>query len=206
MQVPSSSAPASPKESNPQPLVIVWDPFVRIAHWTVAVLFFVAFVTEDDLMQVHAWAGYFIGVLLLLRIVWGLLGPPHARFTNFVYRPATVLAYLRDLLLFRARRYIGHSPAGGTMVIALLLGLVAVVVSGVLLYGVHDGAGPLAQLHGLGGRALRRLLEGVHELMANLVLALVITHVAGVLLASFVHRENLVRAMITGRKRAGNHD
>jgi cytochrome b len=169
----------------------------------VAVLFFVAFVTEDDLMPVHAWAGYIIGVLLLLRVVWGLFGPRHARFTDFVYRPAKVLAYLRDLLRFQARRYIGHSPAGGAMVIALLLGLVAVVLSGVLLYGVHDGAGPLAQLHGLAGRTLRRLLEEAHELLANLVMALVIAHVAGVLLASFVHRENLVRAMITGRKRAG---
>jgi cytochrome b len=206
MQVRSASAPSSASDSHPPRLVAVWDPFIRISHWTVAVLFFVAYGTEDDLMQVHVWAGYLIGVLLLLRFVWGLVGPRQVRFTDFVYRPATVVAYLRDLLRFQARRYIGHSPAGGAMVIALLLGLVVVVVSGVLLYGVHDGAGPLAQLQGFGGRTFRRSLEGVHEFLANLLLALVIAHVVGVLLASFVHHENLVRAMITGRKRAEVQD
>lgn len=183
--------------------VRVWDPFVRVFHWSVATLFFVAFATEDDLMVVHAWAGYLIGMLVAFRLVWGVVGPQYARFTDFVYRPATVIGYLRDLIAFRARRHLGHSPAGGAMVVVLLVGLVAVVGTGVLLYGVHDGAGPLAVLHGTGGRALRRVLEGLHELAANLVMALVVAHVAGVLLASFVHRENLIKAMFTGKKRKG---
>ncbi|MFM2129924.1 MAG: hypothetical protein RL477_1470, partial [Pseudomonadota bacterium] len=122
---------------------------------------------------------------------------------DFIAPPAVVFAYLRDLLLLRRPpRHLGHSPAGGAMVIALLAGLAAVVGTGVLLYGLHDGVGPLASLHGFGGRPLRRLIEGVHELAANLVMALVVAHVAGVLLASLVHRENLVKAMFTGRKRA----
>lgn len=183
-------------------MVRVWDPFVRAFHWSVALLFFVAFLTEDDLMQVHVWSGYLIGGLVALRIVWGIVGPRHARFTDFVYRPSTVFAYLRDLVLLRAPRHLGHSPAGGAMVVLLLAGLIAVVGTGIILYGVHDGAGPLASLYGTGGRALRRLMEELHEVAANLVMALVVAHIAGVLLASFAHRENLIRAMVTGNKRA----
>lgn len=181
----------------------VWDPFVRVFHWTVAVLFFVAYATEDELMTVHVWGGYVVGALVAARILWGLVGTRHARFTDFIYRPSTVLAYLRDLVLFRARRYVGHSPAGGAMVVVLLIGLIVVVGTGVVLYGVHDGAGPLASWYGYGGRAFRRLMEGLHELSANIVMALVVAHVAGVLLASLVHRENLTWSMVTGRKRSG---
>ena len=183
-------------------MVRVWDIFIRFSHWTLATAFFIAYVTEDDLMTVHVWAGYVVGGLVILRIIWGLVGPRHARFTDFIYRPATVLRYLRDLVTLRAKRYIGHSPAGGAMVAALLLALIAVVGTGILLYGLHDGAGPLAHLHGFGGRTFRRLVEGVHELASNLTLALVIAHIAGVLLASFAHSENLIVAMITGKKRA----
>lgn len=183
-------------------MVKVWDPFVRICHWAVAVLFFVAFMTEDDALLIHVWAGYFIGLLTGLRILWGLVGPRHARFADFVYRPSTVWAYLRDLLSFRAKRYLGHSPAGGAMVVALLLGLCAVVGSGLVLYALDLGAGPFAFLQGTVGRGWAHFLEEVHEVLANLLMALVVAHVAGVLLASFAHRENLTRAMITGFKRA----
>lgn len=183
-------------------MVGVWDIFIRFFHWTLATAFFIAYMTEDDLMTVHVWAGYVVGGLVVLRVLWGVVGPRYARFTDFIYRPATVLAYLRDLVSLRAKRYIGHSPPGGAMVVALLLALVAVVATGVLLYGLHDGAGPLAHLHGYGGRSFRRLIEGIHELASNLTLALVIAHIVGVLLASFAHSENLIVAMITGKKRA----
>ena len=100
--------------------ISVWI-LLRTAHWMVALGFFVAYFTEDEALTVHVWAGYLVGVLVLLRIIWGFVGPQHARFTNFTYRPSTVFAYLRELMLARAPRYIGHSPAGGAMVIALLL-------------------------------------------------------------------------------------
>lgn len=200
--------------------VRVWDPFVRVAHWLLAAGFAVAYLTGDDLETVHAWAGYLVGGIVVLRVAWGVVGPRHARFSDFVYSPAAVLAYLRDLLMLRGRRYLGHSPAGGTMVLALLLCLAGSVGTGLVLYAMEEGRGPLAGLVAAApaasgedddheGRESRKrdggaeALEEVHEALADLGLALVLLHVAGVVLASFAHRENLPRAMVTGRKRAG---
>ena len=187
----------------------VWDRFVRLTHWVVAVGFLVAYVTAEDVLQVHVWAGYLIGALIVLRVLWGFVGPRHARFADFVWRPAAVFAYLRDLLTGSARRYLGHSPAGGAMVVVLLIGLAGTVGTGLLLYAVEKQAGPLAALIIQPNQPpppvdLADALEEVHELAANLTVALVLLHLAGVALASFVHRENLPRAMVTGRKRAAD--
>lgn len=206
--------------------VKVWDPLVRIFHWSLVVAFTVAYLSgeePEDFMDLHAWSGYAVLGLILLRSVWGLIGSRHARFTDFVYRPSTVLGYLRDMLTQRARRYLGHNPLGGAMTIALLLGLLGATISGLALYAVEENAGPLAGLIGAGDRAgaqdtggngqttdhNRReesddgeLLEEVHEIFSNVTLILVFLHIGGVLLSSLVHKENLPRAMITGRKRA----
>lgn len=203
-------------------MVRVWDPFVRIAHWTAAFGFFIAYFSED-VISLHVWAGYVVGVVVVLRILWGFVGPRHARFIDFLYRPAEVFGYLRDLATVRGQRYLGHSPAGGAMAIALWLGLVVTVGSGLVLYALEDNAGPLAGIIGpsVGAVPVERegpgreedereeaggadLWEEVHEVLANLTLILAIVHVAGVLLASHVHRENLTRAMITGDKRPLN--
>lgn len=203
--------------------VRVWDLFVRVAHWTIVAAFFVAYFTEDDALTLHVWAGYAVGVVLILRIVWGFVGPKHARFSDFLYRPGEVIAYVRDLLTLGGRRYVGHSPAGGVMVLALLIGLLLTVGSGLMLYAIEENAGPLAGIvtggtlspediedsdedraaGRYGSEGGEELWEEVHEIMANLMLVLIGLHVAGVLLASYVHRENLVRAMVTGRKRPG---
>jgi cytochrome b len=201
-------------------VVKVWDAFVRLGHWLLVAGFFVAYFTEDDLLNVHVWAGYLVGVVVFLRIVWGFVGPEHARFTSFAFGPAKVFRYLVGLLRGHAERYLGHSPAGGAMVILLLIGLAATVGSGLTVYAYDRGAGPLAPLlvggttvselsepttSGADGRSGREgdeeFWEEVHEFLANLTLALVGLHIAGVLLASYVHRENLARAMVTGYKR-----
>jgi cytochrome b len=199
----------------------VWDPFVRVAHWTIAIGFLTAYLTEDDLLTVHVWAGYIVGALVLLRVVWGFVGPRHARFADFMCGPRTAFAYLWDLLRFSARRYVGHSPAGGAMAVALLLFLAGTVASGLMLYAEDRGAGPLAQFYAQGSsttsatpgaakgdkddgkehRKPKSAFEDIHEVLANVTLVLVIIHILGVVLASFVHHENLARAMITGRKR-----
>lgn len=165
--------------------VRVWDPLVRIFHWGLAVAFSVAYLTADSAETVHLVAGYGIVALVSVYMLWGVVGPRHARFSDFVFRPGAVWKYLRDLTLGRARRMLGHSPAGGAMVIALFAAL-----------GVTCATG-IAMSLGTAGDTL----EAVHELASASTLALVFAHIAGVLFASFVHRENLPLAMITGRKR-----
>jgi cytochrome b len=200
--------------------VSVWDPFVRIAHWVIAVGFAVAYVAEDAL-PVHVWAGYVVGAMVLARILWGFIGPQHARFSDFVYGPRTAIAYLADMARGRAKRYLGHSPAGGWMVVALLLSLAATVGTGLVVYAQEENRGPLAGIVSSAPTAAspawadskemvepdargrgESAFEDVHESLATLTLILIALHILGVAAASLVHRENLVRAMVTGRKRA----
>jgi cytochrome b len=197
----------------------VWDPLVRLGHWTIVAGFTVAYLSED-LLSVHVWAGYVVGAAVLIRVVWGFVGPRRARFADFVYAPSAVLTYLADLVRFRAKRYLGHSPAGGAMVVALLLMLAGTVATGVMSLGADRHAGlsfyATAPAHGSpasderpgrddeGAEATdggKSALGELHELLANLTLALVGFHLVGVVLGSIVHRENLVAAMIPGRKR-----
>lgn len=195
----------------------VWDPFVRIAHWTITLGFFVAYLTEDA-TTVHVWAGYVVAALVIARVVWGFVGPRHARFSDFVTGPFAAISYFWDLVRGRAKRYVGHSPAGGAMVLALLAFLAATVATGLVRYAEEKGAGPLAPLYAQttsiaisqasaqeeneGGEGRGRSAFGeAHDVIANITLALVIFHILGVLLASFVHHENLAGAMVTGRKR-----
>ena len=179
--------------------VRVWDPLVRLFHWLLVAAFAAAWVTEDEWMTVHSYAGYLIALLLVFRLIWGLLGTRHARFSDFVKSPATVIAYLKDLSALRARRYIGHNPAGGAMIVVLLLSLLMTVTAGLLAYGA-TGNGPLTELF-LSSSYGSELFEEVHEFFANFTLLLVVVHLGGVLFESLYHKENLVRAMFTGIKR-----
>lgn len=184
---------------TPQSTIKVWDPLVRLFHWSLVLAFIVAYATGEEWLGLHVSAGYVIGGLLVFRVVWGIVGPRHARFSDFVRSPAAIRAYLRDLFHLRAPRYLGHNPAGGAMVVALLASLAVTTVSGLALYGSSEFAGPL---QGLVSHATfwADVLEGLHETAANLTVLLVVLHVAGVLVSSVLHRENLIRAMISGRK------
>ncbi len=203
------------------PLVQVWDPVVRIFHWSLVIGVAIDFLTEEETLGVHVGAGYVVGALLLVRIAWGFVGSPHARFADFVYGPATVIAHLGDLLRLRGKHYLGYSPAGGAMVIVLLVLLGVTVATGIAVdtgAGGGEAAGPPlpsisaaaeedeegeAGEEGEGGEAEggESAVGDLHELLANVTLAFIVLHIAGVLLASLVHRENLAKAMITGRKR-----
>jgi cytochrome b len=189
--------------SEPEPkMVRVWDPLVRFFHWSLAASFLIAFLTEDDLLVVHVWAGYTIYGLILVRLIWGLVGPRHARWSDFVREPGEIMAYLKDAVRLRAPRYLGHNPAGGAMVVALLVSLTVTGLSGLAVYGAQEMSGPLAPvLSGL-SEGWAHVLEDIHEVLANLTLLLVLLHLAGVAFASLMHRENLVRAMMTGLKRS----
>ena len=194
-----------------QDTVRVWDPVVRIGHWTLVLAFFTAYFTEDDFMTQHVWAGYVVGAVVCFRLLWGFVGTRHARFGDFVRSPAAVIRYLRDLRKKPGKRYLGHNPAGGAMIVALLLCLGTTVYTGLALYAIEEHAGPLAALFaaqpasgtGTGHEEDPReeFWEELHEVFTNITLALVILHVAGGLLSSYLYNENLIRAMITGRKR-----
>lgn len=199
----------------------IWDPIVRIGHWLLAAAFFTSWLTGDEWTQVHVISGYTIATILLVRFVWGWIGPPNARFTRFVRGPRAVMRYLKSLAGRSPEAHRGHDPAGGWMIVALLLALAVQVSSGMMLYAIEDGAGPLAgwvapnafatvdehrepdsmQAHGEDHEGEREeFWEGLHELGANALMLLVALHVAGVLVASLVHRENLIRPMVTGRR------
>jgi len=168
--------------------VRVWDPLVRIFHWSLVGLFTFAFLTGDEWQQPHEIAGYIIAGLIAVRVIWGLVGSRHARFSSFVYRPSTVAGFLGDTLRLKARRYLGHNPAGGLMVLALLLTIAVISISGwMMTTGAFWGVG---------------WVEELHEGAAFTALGLIALHIGGVIVASLEHGENLVRAMLTGRKRA----
>jgi cytochrome b len=165
----------------------VWDLFTRIFHWSLVASFAIAYVSAEEIEWLHIWAGYAAAALVAMRLVWGVIGTRYARFSQFVKSPASILRYLADIVTGREARYLGHNPAGGAMVVALLVMLVAISVTGILMT--------------MPAYAHSDVLEEVHEVAANLMLGLVALHVGGVVLASVRHHESLVRAMITGRKR-----
>ena len=180
--------------------VRIWDPFVRVFHWGLVGAFVVAYISEDHYLDIHTIAGYTVLTLVALRVLWGFIGSRHARFKDFVRPPGEALSYVKDTFLGRARRYLGHNPAGGLMIVAMLLSLLVTTVSGVALLGVEESAGPLATLMAGVSHGFEEGLEEVHEFFANFTVALVLGHVLGVLVESLFHRENLVRAMFTGNK------
>jgi cytochrome b len=180
--------PASSGHAGAPHTVRVWDPLVRLFHWSLVAAFVTAWATGDEWQSVHEIAGYTIVGLLVFRVLWGLFGSTHARFTDFVHRPSVVVGHLLDTARRRARRHLGHNPAGGAMVLALLVMLAVICGTGILMttdafWGVE-------------------WVEEAHEIAVNLTIVLIGLHIAGVLVASFGHGENLVAAMVTGRKRA----
>ena len=188
--------------------VRVWDPFIRVFHWLLAAAVLIDWITDEPLWM-HTWLGYLAAALIILRIVWGFVGPENARFSSFIRGPRDVLEYLAGLVRFSSKRYLGHSPAGGAMVVALLIMISATIGTGMANLAADRGEGPLAGVISKverptipGQRRPRLFLKTVHETVANITLVLVLLHICGVALASFAHKENLVGAMITGRKRA----
>ncbi len=238
----------------------VWDPIVRIGHWTLVIAFFTTYFTEEDFMTQHVWAGYVVAGVVLFRVFWGIVGSQHARFKDFIYQPSAIFEYLKGLAQRKPQHFLGHNPAGGVMVIALLISLCIAVYSGFALYAVENNAGPFASIYGesvnknsvsskadftlipnamaeeneadekgeneasekamasekdgFGGTGKsaeapegnegneqdEEFWEGLHEFFANFTLFLVALHVGGVILSSYVDKENLIKAMLTGRK------
>lgn len=191
--------------------IYVWDPLVRIFHWSLVLFFTIAYVTEDDLMELHELAGYIVLGLVGFRVVWGIVGPKYARFTDFVYSPSTILAYVKSLTS-QPKHYLGHNPAGGAMVIVLLVMIALTSWTGIKAEEAEEmeHASRTISLindayadddeHEEKNKGGDEFWEDIHEASANLTVFFVFLHIVGVFASSIIHRENLVRAMVTGYK------
>jgi cytochrome b len=182
-----SASPVEPVTGagNERP-ILVWDAPVRVFHWLMVLSFAGAYLSAESerWRLLHVTLGYTMAGLVAFRILWGLLGTRHARFASFVRGPGAVGRYLKSLLQRRPDHHTGHNPAGALAIMALLLLTLGVTAAGWATY------------QDVGGK----WLEEAHEVLANLMLAVVGLHVAGVLMGSWLHRENLVAAMVTGHK------
>ncbi|MBC7860339.1 MAG: cytochrome b/b6 domain-containing protein [Burkholderiaceae bacterium] len=187
MNTTSASRADSATQNTAAAKVLVWDAPVRVFHWLMVLSFAGAYLTAESerWRLAHVTLGYTMAALVLFRLVWGLIGTRHARFASFVRGPATVKRYLAALLRGKPEHYTGHNPAGALAIIALLGAALIVTAAGWATYNE------------LGGE----WLEELHEAAANAMLALVGVHVGGVVVSSLLHKENLVGAMISGRKK-----
>ena len=167
--------------------VRIWDRAVRLFHWSLAGSVAVCWVTADELQGTHEVVGYVAACLVGLRLILGLAGTRYARFSQFIRSPGRTLSYAREMLRHREPRYLGHNPLGAAMVVLLLLMVGAIGLTGFMqttdaYWGIE-------------------WVEETHEVLAELLLVAIALHVAGIIHASLRHHENLVLAMITGRKR-----
>ena len=168
--------------------ITVWDPLVRIFHWTVVGGCAVDLFVLEDGKAGHRLFGYVVVAALVVRVVWGFLGSKHARFADFVPTPTRLVQYLKALLRREEPRFIGHNPAGAVLMLTLMGLLATVSITGWML--------TLDAFFG------DKALEELHERIANLILALAGLHAAAAIYEGRRHNENLVLAMVTGRKRA----
>ena len=187
---------------NSTDTIKVWDPLLRIFHWSLVLFFSLAYITEDDWLSLHVAAGYAVAMLIAFRILWGLIGPRYARFSQFIKSPTEVMSYIRKMLNFKVPHYLGHNPAAAAMILSLLLSIIMVCFSGMVIIAAEH-QGPLANTFFSAVNA--EWMEDIHEFFANFTLLLVIMHVAGVLFSSVLERQNLARSMITGLKKRINN-
>ncbi len=169
--------------------VLVWDVPTRVFHWSLALAFAGAYLTAESerYRDIHLALGYLMFGLLAFRLVWGFVGTTYARFGSFACQPAAVVCYVRSLFSLQPEHHVGHNPAGGVAIFLLLLLGLLTSISGVGLYWEFGD---------------EEVWEEVHEATSNLMLLVVFVHIAGVLASSVLHKENLVRSMLTGYKTA----
>lgn len=172
--------------NNSSAKILVWDAPVRVFHWLMVLSFAGAYLTAESerWRLVHVSLGYTLGALVVFRLIWGLMGTRYARFASFIRGPKAVTQYLRAIFNRKPEHHIGHNPAGAVAIALILLLSLAITATGWALYNDVGG----------------NLLEELHESFANIMLAVVGIHVIGVVVTSWLHKENLVRSMVTGEK------
>jgi len=155
------------------PLIPVWDPLVRLFHWLLVAAFATSWLTQEEHYNLHLQAGYASLGLVCFRMAWGMVGPRYARFTDFIYSPSAIYAYLKSIAGGGSKRFIGHNPAGGAMIIAMIAGLLTVTISGIALDGAENWSGPLAEM---GLYRHTALIQSIHVLSTDLLLVLIAMH------------------------------
>ena len=215
---------------NEKKQVVVWDGFIRFFHWSLLLLFFVAYVTGDDKGPLHRYVGYALLLLVIARICWGFWGTKHALFSDFICSPAKGLNYLKELMIGKPKHYIGHNPAAAWMILLLLTSSTITCLTGYAAHTVKKGMNSIGsgntisivgaayadddknELHegkhkgrgrhngGERGDESDSVWSGIHEMSAQFMLILVCLHIVGVAASSKVHNENLVKGIITGKK------
>ena len=205
--------------------VKVWDIFVRIFHWTLVGSIIGLYLSGEEFKSIHIRLGYFVTCLVLARIIWGFVGTKHARFNDFLYRPRTIYDYFKSLIKGNPKHYLGHNPAGGLMIIVMLFTLLVTAFTGLKTLAIK-GQGPLATTdisilrvasadedehdddddptYRDGHHQKKQkddFWEDIHESMTSFMIFLVIAHVGGVIVSSWIHKENLLVGMITGIKK-----
>lgn len=176
----------------------VWDLSLRLFHWLLAAAFCVAWWSEGRDLRLHMIAGSIIAGLLLYRFIWGFYGDHYARFAGFRPSCVSVASHLRSLLRLQPGDHVGHTPIGSLMIFALLTCLLLVVLTGMALSGLQMGVGVFSAMHADFTSEL--LIQDLHRWCLNVLLALVVIHLAGVAAESLLQRRNLIKAMITGKK------
>jgi cytochrome b len=211
-QTLSAKAPVAPPS--------LWDPVVRLTHWGIALSVLVNALVNEGGSLIHVSLGWVAMALLVMRLVWGVLGPTEARFSAFPPNPVAALRHLGQLLAGRVGHYRSHNPAGALMAYAFWAALTVVIASGLVLTGgatpmqvaaekaavasgdwsalIKDSDGESSEDEDKG---LRHTAEEVHEVAANLLLILAALHVAGVFVESRAMRRNLVKPMVLGDRR-----
>jgi cytochrome b len=180
----------------------VWDLPVRVFHWTLVLAIIGAFVTNRlgvAYFQYHIWCGYIVLVLILFRIIWGIIGTKHARFSSFLRGPQATIRYVAKLVRGRDEHYAGHNPLGAWMVVTLLSILGIQAVMGLFANDEIFNTGPLS---GYVSQTLSLRLTSLHRYFFYWIIGAVALHIFAVVAHSLFKEENLVRAMMTGRKSA----
>jgi cytochrome b len=199
----------------------VWDIAVRIFHWSLVASFTIAYISGEDGEELHVYSGYVVLGLIIFRIIWGFIGSKHARFSDFIYSPVKAIEYLKSIREKKPIHYLGHNPAGGWMIIALMVCILGISWTGLKLYAVDEGKGPLAgtdislisdanaadedddgdKKPFKKNKQEEEFWEEIHETFANIALFLIFLHLVGVFTSSRAHGENLAKAMVTGYKK-----
>jgi len=198
----SNKLNTSIEKSQKSNVINVWDLPVRIFHWSLVLLFIAAYVTNalgPNYFKYHLWCGYAVIVLVGFRIVWGLVGTYHARFINFIRSPVTTIKYAVDTLQNKEKHYAGHNPLGAIMVVVLLLTILIQALTGLFTNDEIINVGPL---YAYISDELSLKLTSLHRHLFYWILGAVVLHIIAVLVHVFFKRDNILKAMFTGKKSA----